>query len=353
MRTDLYISGLGTYVPETLSVASAVEQGLYPKEKAERDGWVGASVAGEVPAPEMALQAAQEAFKRADLDPQSVDLLLYADCWHQGPDGWQPQYYLQHHLVGGDVLAVELRHGCAGLFSGFQLAASYLAADPARTGALLVSSDNVGTPLIDRWNLGPGFIAGDGAAAAVLTKEPGFARLLSVTSTSMPAFEEVHRAGEPLFPPGITVGRTVDYDQRLAAFRRQKLAEGGTAESMNGALAFEQRARGCLAQTLAEAGIELTDVTRVATTNSSREEVEDRFMGPLKLPVEMSTWDFGRTVGHLGAADQLVSIDHLLTTGQLGAGDHVLMLSLAPGITFSCAVVQIVSVPSWAGRPPA
>jgi len=345
MRTpDLFISGLGTYVPETVSVASAVEQGLYSAEEAEEHGWTGAAVAGDIPAPEMALQASQEALKRAGRDPQSVDLLLYADCWHQGPDGWSPQYYLQHHLVGGDLLALEIRQGCAGAFAGFELAASYLLADPRRDAALVVAADNFGTPLVNRWTLGSGFIAGDGAAAAVISRTPGFARLLSVCSTTIPSLEEIHRAGEPMFPPGATTGRPMDFTARLDAFRRKQLAEGA---GMEGAMSFEKKTRDCLEQALSEAGVELSDITRVAITSSSRGEAEEQFMGSLNLPLEMSTWDYGRTLGHMGAADQLVAIDNLLTTGQVGAGDHILMLGLAPGITYSVAVIKVLEAPSW------
>lgn len=350
MRTpDIFISGLGVYLPETVSVASAVEQGLYSAEDAEEHGWTGVAVAADIPAPEMALQASQEALKRASQDPQALDLLLYADCWHQGPDGWQPQFYLQHHLVGGDLLAVEVKHGCGGVFSSLELAASYLAADAQREAALIVASDNFGTPLVDRWSLGPGIVAGDGAAAVVVTKRGGFARLLSICTTSFPLMEELHRAGEPLFPPGITASKGLDFTARINAFRRKQLAEGVAGPDV--VIAYQKMTRDCLERTLSEAQVDIGDIAKVAITNSAREEAAEQFMGPLKLPLSQCTWEFGRTVGHMGAADHLVGIDHLLSSGQIGAGDHVLMLSIAPGITYSCAVIKILEMPPWAGAP--
>lgn len=337
--TDIHLSGLGVYLPEIVSIDSAVEQGLYSVASVQRHGWTGCAVAGDVSAPEMAVRACRQALERCGRDPHDLDLLIYADCWHQGPDGWQPQAYVQHYLVGGELLAIELRHGCNGTFSALEMAAAYLQADPEHTAALVVASDNFGTPLVDRWNPSPGFVAGDGAAALVVTKEPGFARLLSVNSITVPEVEEIHRAGEPMFPPGATTGRLVDFSARAEAFRA-RLFESGAG--MEAAAQFQVKTRGCVDRTLAEAGISLADVKRVVITNSSKDEAEVEFMGVLGLPLSASTWDYGRTIGHLGAADHTISLGHLLETGQVGPGDHVLMVGTAPGITYSCAVLEIL-----------
>src|SRR5207302_2223113 len=62
---ETYISGLGVYLPETVSVADAVAQGLYPEADAAANQLTGVAIAGDTPAPEMALRAAQDAFKRS------------------------------------------------------------------------------------------------------------------------------------------------------------------------------------------------------------------------------------------------------------------------------------------------
>jgi 3-oxoacyl-[acyl-carrier-protein] synthase-3 len=345
MRTaDVFVTGLGVFLPPTVDIGLAVEQGLYPARDVELHELTGAAVAGDVSGPEMALSAAQDALKRCGVPPADVDLLLYADSWHQGPDGWQPQYYLQRHLLGGRALAVETRHGCNGAFSALELAACYLRADPGRRSALVVTTDNFGTPMVDRWRMGPGYVLGDAASAVVLTRETGFARLLSVRSAAVPEAEEAHRSGEPLFPPGPTAGRPLDFVARAADFNRRLMADGtGTAVWVT----VHQRMLEVVEETLADAEIELEDVTRVAFMNYSREIVEHRCMAALGLPMSASTWEFGRSVGHLAASDQLVALDHLLTEGELGPGDHFLMIGIGPGITISSAVVEIVSRPPW------
>lgn len=342
MRTPgTYIGGVGTSIPDTVTVRHAVDRGWYPAEDAELHELVSAAVAGPTPAAELGLRAAEEAVERAGVAPQEVDLLLYASTWHQGPEGWPPHSYLQRHLTGGRTHAVEIRQGCNGLFSALELAASYLNADPERSSALLVAADNYGTPLIDRWTMGTGFIAGDAGSAVLLTTRPGFAELLSVCSTTVPEGEEMHRGGEPMFPPSITLGRPLDFSER---FRRY---HAGPAAGTSALARIPAEIAGLVARCLSEAGTSLADVTKVAFINYSREIVEQRCMAPLGLPMERSTWEFGRTVGHCGASDHVLSFEHAVATGQMGPGDHMLMLGMAPGVVLSAAVVRVLGSPQW------
>jgi len=336
-----YIRGLGVYLPETVTVERAVAEGWYPAEDVDVHELGGAAVAGETPAPEMALRAAQTSLKQSGYDPTDIDLLLYAAAWHQGPEGWIAHAYLQHYLLGGVKHATEIRQGCNGMFTALALGATYLRAWPDRRGAMLVAADNYGTPLLDRWRTNLGFILGDAATAVVLSSESGFAELLSVCAITVPEAEEVHRGGEPLFPPGITVGKELDFGARLFYhIAEQTPVVAVLAQAQDTMMAVAEQA-------LTEAGIAIGDVTRVAFMNYSREVVEQRCMVPLGLPMSCSTWDFGRTVGHCGPNDHILALNHLLSTGELQPGDHMLMLAMGPGVEFCAAVVRIGE--GWVG----
>jgi 3-oxoacyl-[acyl-carrier-protein] synthase III len=341
--TNVFLSGLGVFLPDTVSIESAAENCDYSAEEVKRHGWTGLAVAGELPAPEMGLRAARTAFECCGRAPESADLLIYTDCWHQGPDGWHPQSYLQRHLVGGDLLAVELKNGCNAAFSALELAASYLHAGDLDV-ALIVASDNFGTPLVSRWTPSPGFLLGDAAAAMVVTREPGFARVLSVNSITITEAEEAYRCGEPLFPPGATVGRFVDLAGRATAFTKKQVEEDTVVIL---AAAFQSKPRECLTRTLREAGTCLDDIAAVTITHTSREDAEMQFMRVLELPLSKTTWEYGCAVGHLASADHMVSLHHLLSTGRIGPGDRVLMIGASSGITYSCAVIEILSPAPW------
>jgi 3-oxoacyl-[acyl-carrier-protein] synthase III len=338
----VYIRGIGVFLPDPVDVKWAVAEGLYSAEDVEAHGWEQVRVAGDIPAPEMALSAAREALKDSGDPPEDVDLLFYAGVWHQGPATWPPQYHLQRELIGGRAFATRIDQGCNGMFGALELAAGQLTADPNRKLALLVATDNFGTPLIDRWSSGPGFILGDAASALVLGHEPGFAELVSVCSRTLPELTGLHRGGEPLFPPGATVGRTVSFRDNLAHFAAQLQSEGTDLSIF---LEIPKVLGEVVDQSLAEAGISRDGITRVAGMNDSREVVEHRIMAPLGLPFELSTWEYGRTIGHTGASDPILSLADLIDTGQVTAGDHVVLIGVGPGVTIYSVVIRIRELP--------
>ncbi|WP_405792539.1 ketoacyl-ACP synthase III family protein [Streptomyces sp. NBC_01506] len=343
---DVFLGGIGVYLPDKIeSIDSAVARGLFPADEIEARGYTGALVADETSAPEMALNAARDALKNGGVSPQDLAALLYAGVWHQGPDGWGPQYYLQRHLVGDELLAVEIRHGCNGTFSGIELAVGMLRSAPENRAALVTASDNFGTRLFRRWDSGAqNSVMGDGAGAVVLTKDEGFARLLSICTASYSQLEEADRAGEPLFPPGITEGRVLDYKARYAAYGRKLLTENIGSELL---VEHARRNTDCLNLALAEADVTAADIKRVLIHNVGKGDAAT-YLSDLGFPMEKSTWDYGADIGHIGASDHLISLHHLLTTGQLEPGDHVLLAGMSPGVTYKAAVVQILNVPSWA-----
>jgi 3-oxoacyl-[acyl-carrier-protein] synthase-3 len=348
MRTPgTYLRSIGVHLPPVVTIGTAVAEGRYPADEAERFGLAGAAVAGDVPAPELGLRAARQAFERSGgLSPRGLDLMLYCDVWHQGPEGWAPQYYLQQQLVGGDVPAIELRQGCCGLFNALQLAAGYL-----RPGgsALLVGADNHGTPLVDRWRMIEGTVMGDAGCALLVTTDTGFAELRSVNVTVLPEAEAVNDGGVPMFPPDATVGRPLDFAARNREFRR-RLLDGDGARVM---LAIQATMMELVDRTLKEAEITLDDVARAAFPHVRRDDVEHRGVNWLGLTLADTTWEYGARVGHLGVSDQFVALDHLLATGALAPGDHLLLVGFGAGTTLACAVLRILDIPPEyaSGRP--
>ncbi|MFD1540993.1 ketoacyl-ACP synthase III family protein [Nonomuraea guangzhouensis] len=340
MRTpDIYLRSIGVHLPPVVSIETAVAEGRYPAEEMEYFRLGGAAIAGDVPAPELALRAARHAFERSGgMSPRDLDLMLYADVWHQGPEGWQPQYYLQQHLVGGDVLGVEVRHGCCGLFSALQLAAGYLR--PGGT-ALLVGADNHGTPLVDRWRMIEGNVMGDAGCALLLTTDTGFAQLRSVNVVVLPEAESVNDGGVPMFPPDATVGRPLDFAARNREFRKRLFDRDGS-DIMR---AIQTTLMELVDRTLKEAGITLDEVARVAFPHGRWDDLEHRGVNWFGLTLADTTWEYGAGIGHLGVSDQFVALDHLLAGGALARGDYVLLIGLGAGTTMACAVLRILDIP--------
>ena len=341
MKVDnVYFTSLGVFQPESASAQDAVEQGLYDAEAFALNGLTGVCIAGEVSPPEMAVAAARHAYARSGDDVQRLGMLFHASVFLQGPEMWLPGYYIQRELVGSAVPAFEIRMGCNGVFAALELATCRMSALPEDRTVLITAADNMESPLVDRWGV-PGFLVGDAGSALVLGREPGFAKLLAVGSMAVPELELMHRGAEPLFPPGATSGRKVDMEARAMHFQATTM-EFQQAGEMTVAALQELAGR-----TLEEADTKRDDVAKLVYGNTAGYFLEHLVLNPLGFPVEQSTWQFGADIGHTGASDQLLSLNHLLTTGKVAPGDKVLLAGGAPGFSLSCAVVEILDVPDW------
>ncbi|MEV4139108.1 ketoacyl-ACP synthase III family protein [Dactylosporangium sp. NPDC049742] len=351
MRFDeLWLASVGTYLPPVLTVAEAARQGWCG---AEQDGWTGVAVAGDIAPADLAVRAARTAMDRSGIDPALVGLLLHVTSAPQGPNGWCPQHYIEHRVVGHGAPAIELRQGSAGMLNAFDLAAGHLAR-PGPGAVLVTNGDNFGVepatgydPAV-RWryatNAGTnrGSILGDAGTAAVLSNRGGFARVRSIVNRSLSDLEEMYRGDERIFPPPVAADGPVRLGNRFAAYdakspgrlatalRRLRDARTGTAE-----------------EALADAGVTAADVTRVLHVFAGDERYVKHVLKPLGIDHTRGVLEFGRNLGHLGSGDQVAALEHLVLTGQLEPGDRVLVMANGTGIAVGAAVLEILHRPEW------
>lgn len=349
----LFLAGLAAYLPPVTTVDEAVARGWYDRESRQQNGWTGAAVAGDLPPAEMALRASRVALARSGLDPAEVAILLYASCNPQGPHLWCPQHYVERQLIGRDIPAIELRQGCTGMLNAIDLAAGYLAI-PGRTAALVTGADNygfdpaVGPDPLFRWQYahnattGRASIFGDAAAAAVLSNRTGFAQVLAIVASSLSNLEEAYRGAEPLFPPSYGEDRPTRLGDRVRDHARLHPEPGATGFDR-----LRQARTDLAVQVLAEAGVSPDRVTRVLHVHSGTDQYIKDILAPLGIDPGRGMLEFGRGIGHLGASDQLAGLDHLVTSGQVGPGDHVLMISNGTGASLCCAVLAVLDRPDW------
>jgi clorobiocin biosynthesis protein CloN2 len=340
--SNVWLVGIGAYVPPTREISltdTAPDGASAPRSGGDRIATV--CVAADMSAPDMALHAARRAFAGSQASPGDVSLLIYADVWHQGPDGWGPHSYLQRHLGLDHALAVELRAGCTGAFSAIELAISHLRHRSPTEAALIVTSDNFGTKLVDRWCMGPfQGVVGDGAAAILISRRPGIARVRSITGTTFSAMEAAHREGEPLFPPAVTEGRYMDLGIRAARFQARAMSQG---QWLNYLMAHRDRGIAVVDEALADAGVDRLDISKVLI-HSMPEPTAQTYLESLGYALDQSSWSFAETLGHVGASDHMIALQQFLASGQLVPADLVLLTGFSPGVVYKAMVLEIVDV---------
>lgn len=344
---ELYIHALGSYLPQTrISLEQAIESGRCRPERVIGEDLECVAVADGLTGVDMAIRAARHALGVAGRPPAQIDLLMHATMLPEGPDGWSPAGYVLRELGCGDIPCHEIRQGCNGVFAALELAAGWLMSAPPHATALLSTALKADTPLLDRWGgAGFGMALGDGACAVLLGGDAGLARVESVNSLMFAALEGLHR--------GTSAPSECDVHDRpridISARAREFVAATGY-DPFDLHRIFATMYAKVVARSLDEAGVEPRDLACVIFTNVGRAVTDADVMRPLGLPISRAACELGRTIGHLGASDQIVALDHQLRTGRLHPGDHVLLLGGTQGYNVAGTVLTICDTPD---TPPA
>lgn len=341
---DIFIAGIANWLPPAVNVADAIASGSYDPHEQAANEYVSVAIAEREAPPEMAVHAGRLALERSGFRGEDIALVLHASVWFQGVDYWPTASYVHRNVLSGSgrhAPAMDIQQMSNGGLAGVELAASYLAADPSRRAALVTVADRYQAPGFDRWRGLPGIVYGDGAAGVVLAAGTGFARLLAVAAISDSRLEEMHRAGEPFGPVSGHAGWPVD----LRARRHTYLGEIGAAEGARRTIAGLTES---VNQALAAAELKLDNIARVVFPNIGLAGLRRSYLEPLGLDLAVTTWEWGRRTGHVGAADQLTGLAHLVETGHVNPGERVMLVGIGAGFTWFSAIVELVARPSWA-----
>jgi 3-oxoacyl-[acyl-carrier-protein] synthase III len=337
---DLFVAGVGSWLPSAVDVAEAVADGRYDPADQAADEYLSITVAGDEAPPDMAVRAGQQALSRSGIPADDIALLLHASLWYQGVDFWPAASYVHQHVLGEGryAPAMDIHQMSNGSMAAIELAASYLAADPARRAALVTTADRLALPGFDRWRSDlRGIVYGDGAAALVLART-GFARLRSIVTITDSTLEGMYRGGQPFGTVSGHAGQPVDNRARRADFAAGAEAGVHGRRILSGLTEAVERP-------LAEAGLKLTDVTRVVFPNLGATALRKAYLEPLGLDLAATAWEWGKHTGHVGAADQIIGLGNVADRGRMAPGDVVLLVGVGAGFSWTGAVVEFVSEP--------
>lgn len=344
--SDVYVRGSAVWLGRLEDLRDAVAAGRYDQDEAIADDLAAVRVADETDAPvEMAVNAASTALARSGVPTEQVELILHAYVGHQGVDQFAPASYVQGKAVGGRANAVEVRQASNGGMAALQLAAAHLTASTGPAAALVTTADKFPEPAWNRYRADNGLILSDGATGIVLSREPGIARLLSSVIIGDATHEQLYRGEGPWTSHPGAEGWPVD----LRARKEQYFAKGHDLLGVIGSITRHQEES--LLTALEEAGVAVDDVTRFVFPHVGRILQDWESRKALGIDESRTTWAWGRTVGHLGAGDQIAGLNHLLEAGELRAGDKVVLCGVGNGWAYSAAVLEITQDVDWTPDP--
>lgn len=337
----LFVAGLGAWLPAAVPVEEVIRQGICDEQTVRRSEMLAVTVdsTDEVPA-EMAVRAARTALAQAGCAPEEVAVVLHAYLFDQGNDLWSAAGYVQRRTTGGCCPAIGIQQVSNGGMAALDVARAYLRAWPEASTALITTADRFCLPGFDRWHSDPGTVYADGGTALVLSTIDGFARLLALELVSGPELEGMHRAG-----PALGVGRrVVERPVSLGAHKRAFVDQFGNGAAMERVVSGQ---RAAMEVALETAGTKLAEIDWFILPHFGVRRLESNYLRHLDVAVERTNWQFSRTVGHLGAGDQIASLEHLLRCGALRPGQRCMLMAVGAGFTWSCGVLEVTRTPHW------
>lgn len=335
---DVHLNGIGCDVGDPVSVAVPLAAGEFTVDDAARTGQLSTAVARR-PGPEMAVRAGREALRQARVTAGEdvwPSLCLHAGIYHSGIDFWHAASYVRHELGidAGAGLTLEVNGMSNSVVASIDLAASVLCGRQDRDAALITAGDRFGAPGFPHWSTDIGIVYGDAGSAVVLSRRPGIARVVSIASFTDPSLEGLQRGDEPFRAASVAATEAIDIRRR----KRQWLATRGASEvnARNGeAVSTVAKAA------LSDAGLDLPDMARICAPHYGRRLVETQVLRPLGITEDRTMTELGLRFGHMAASDQIVALDHLLRSGDVAVGDHVLLLGIGVGMTWTAVVLEL------------
>jgi 3-oxoacyl-[acyl-carrier-protein] synthase-3 len=329
---DFYIDGTGVRIPPLVPLGRIVTEGLYSADDLAETRLESIAVATDGFPAEMAVEAARQAFDASACEPAEIALTLYACTANQGLSGWHAGAFVHRFAVGNSAPVIEVGQRSNGGMAALDLATAYLTARGG-SAALIVTADRFGDLPNGRWNYDDGLIPGDGATACLLSRERGFARILSLASYSDSSLEELHR-GDSTYVTRQDSDATPPFRQR----KREYLATHDLKETV---ARFSAGCSAAVTRALGEAGLRKKEIDHWVLPYIGLHELRTYYLDPLEVPVESTLWSWGRTVGHLGAGDQIAGLHRLRQEGRLTPGQTLALVGVGVGFSWSCAVLQV------------
>jgi 3-oxoacyl-[acyl-carrier-protein] synthase-3 len=342
MKWDsLFIAALGSNVGEPTGVREAVDAGLLDAERYKTLGYTSICVDEQTAPPDSAAIAAASAMERADVTGRELSLLLHGSLWFQGLDIWPVGSYVANKVGARSVPTFDVQQRCNVGLGSIELAGSFLATTTAKSPtALITTADRFAPPAIDRWNTHDYNVYGDGSTAMLLSPKGGFARIVATVTNADNTLEAQARGAEPFSVASRAALEPIDLVARSEAF----------AASSDATQASVRIARAMLATkyaVLKQAGITEAKLARIVSPATGCFKDDYHWHDLIGVPEQLTTWDFGRTTGHVGGGDWTLGLEHLIKTKAVKSGDYVLLFAGGAGYTCTAAVVEILDLPEW------
>ncbi|MGH3128183.1 MAG: 3-oxoacyl-ACP synthase [Gaiellaceae bacterium] len=328
------LAATAAYLPERWMSAAevATASGIPESVIVEKFGLRGKHIAAsDEHVSDLAVRAAERLLAEHDVDPGSIDVVLYYGSTWKDYAVWQAAPWIAHRLGCSRAYAVEYDQVSMGTPVALRAARALLVAEPEWRTALVVAACRE-SYLLDYGNERSRFMFnfGDGAVAGLLVADADANLVLAshgITDGSF-ALQVKVPAGGSVEPPSLESVRA----------RRHFLDVADPSSMKNGlddvSLAnFVAAARGALERS----GLQVDDISYLSGIHMKR-SMHDAIAAA--LGVDLARSSYLDDTGHMSGVDPLLGLDRAVRSGQVADGDVVLLLAAGTGYTWAATALR-------------
>jgi 3-oxoacyl-[acyl-carrier-protein] synthase-3 len=292
-----------------------------------------------VHAVELAARAARQALERAEMTADQLGYLVYATSDHPEYPHWDSSAALARELKTPMMQTLLLNEGCASGVTGLGMIAGQLAIQPDLDNVLFVAVNRTSEFHRNRMTVNNA-VHSDAAVAVILKRGHQDNRWLATAQITDPDLCDFFRSEyggsiAPL-PPLSWTGLTAP-----SGLLRVQEHFGRDPKRLNSFVHdLEQRVAGVVDEACRQASVPRSDLAWVIYINDGQDSMGE-IADALSIPVERTNAELAAVHGHMGAADQLVSLGEHLQRGELHQGDLVALCGIAIGMRWYCTLIRI------------
>lgn len=329
------ITGLGYYVPENV-----VTNDDLSKLMETNDEWIqertGIQERRHVALEEdttsgMAVKAAKIAIERAKIDSQDIDFVVFATL---SPDYYfpGPGVMIQKELGLRTVGALDIRNQCSGFIYALSIADQYI-----KTGMyknILIIGSEVHSKGLDMTTRGRGVsvIFGDGAGAAILTREEDTTK--GVLSTHLHS-EGQHAEELALIAPGMGKRWVTDI------LKENNPDDESYFPYMNGQFVFKNavvRFSEVINEGLEANNLQVSDINMLVPHQANL-RISQFIQNKFKL-TDDQVYNNIQKYGNTTAASIPIALTEAWEQGKVKEGDLVVLAAFGSGFTWASAIIR-------------
>jgi 3-oxoacyl-[acyl-carrier-protein] synthase-3 len=323
MQKKSRIIGTGSYVPQRVLTNQDFEKMVETSDEwiVTRTGMKERRIAREDEfTSDMGVEAAQKALKAANIEPEQIDLILFATLI---PDYLFPNTacLVQSRLKAVNAAAVDIQAACTGYLYALAMAKAFVEVGLHKT-VLLIASEKLSS-IVNYKDRNTCILFGDGAAACIISSE-----------------------GKGLLIKDVTIGADGEHAEllMLPAGGSRRPASLKTVEEnlhyiqMDGKEVFKhavRRMESAAKQSMEKAGI--NDLAWLIPHQANMRIIESlakRFDMPMEQ-VYVTIHKYGNT----SASSLGIALDELLKEKPLQKGDNLLLTAFGAGLTWGASTL--------------